>query len=79
MVTVILHIQNEDPVVGELDEIPPLDSNMVLVKNPRLRDGKDLPYLDPEITLVLWPLWKINFIEIAPSGDKEDIISFVRE
>ncbi len=79
MITVIVHINNEDPVMGELEEIPkPMDQNVIL-KNPRKKDGKDIHYLEPSVSIVVFPLHRINFIEMMPTGEEEDIISFVRE
>lgn len=76
---VILHVANEEPVLGEVEELPtPLD-NVIIVNNPRKRDGKDLHYLDSRVTQVVWPWRVLNFIEILPSEDEEEIISFVRE
>jgi hypothetical protein len=79
MLMVLVHIQNEDPVLGEMEAIPSPGDLLILVKNPRRRDGKDLHYLDANVNTVIWPVSRINFIEIMPSGDEEDIISFVRE
>ncbi len=79
MPSVIIHIQNEDPILGELDDIPSPSDQMIVVKNPRRRDGKDIPYLDGNVMTVLWPVNRINFIEILPSEDEEGIITFVRE
>jgi hypothetical protein len=77
--TVLIHIQNEDAVVGEIEELPsPGDSN-IRVQNPRKRDGKDLQYLQPEVTTVIWPLDRIAFVEVLPSGAEDEIIGFVRE
>jgi hypothetical protein len=79
MPTILLHIMNEDPILGEVEQLPAVNDYLILLKNPRKRDGKDLIYLDPNVTQVYWPLTRINFIEIIPSGDEEEIISFVRE
>lgn len=79
MPSVIIHIQNEDPVLGEIDELPAASALLVIVKNPRRRDGKDLPYIDMNVNTVIWPTSRINFIEVLPSGEEEEIISFVRE
>ncbi len=79
MPTLIIHIQNEDPVLGEVDELPAPNDQMLIVKNPRRRDGKDISYLDVNVMTVIWPVSRINFIEIMSSGDEEEIISFVRE
>jgi hypothetical protein len=80
MKNLILHIQNEDPVQGEMDELPGPGDITVTVKNPRRKDGKDLPYLDTSVTTVIWPMSRINFIEILPGQEEdEEIISHVRE
>ncbi len=79
MPTLIIHIQNEDPVIGDVDALPNGSDNVIIVKNPRKRDGKDLPYLDNSVNVVVWPLWRINFIEVLPMAEEEEIITFVRE
>jgi hypothetical protein len=79
MPTVLVHINNEDPVMGEIEQLPGGSDYLITVKNPRRRDGKDLTYLEASVTQVIWPITRINFIEIIPSGDEEEIISFVRE
>lgn len=79
MPTILIHIQNEDPVLGEVDELPSPGDTLLTVKNPRRKDGKDLHYLDANVTSVLFPVARINFIEIMPTGEEEEIIGFVRE
>jgi hypothetical protein len=79
MPTVLIHIINEDPVLGEMDSIPTAQDSMIIVKNPRRRDGKDLPNLEPNVSTVLWPLIRVNFIEVMPTGEEEEIITFIRE
>ena len=79
MPTVLIHIMNDDPVLGEMDSMPTAQDSMLIVKNPRRKDGKDLPYLEANVTTVLWPLLRVNFIELMPSGEEEEIITFIRE
>lgn len=79
MPSVLVHLQNEDPVLGEMDSLPGLSDTFILVKNPRRRDGKDLHYLEANVSTVYWPVSRINFIEVIPTGEEEQIISFVRE
>ena len=79
MPSVILHISNEDPVLGEMDDLPGIGDSIVIVKNPRRKDGKDLPHLDGNVTTVIWPMARINFIEVLPNREEEEIISHVRE
>jgi hypothetical protein len=79
MPTLLIHITNEEPVMGEVDELPAATDLLVVLKNPRKRDGKDLPYLEQNVTQVIWPMNRINYIEIIPGAEEEDIVSFVRE
>jgi hypothetical protein len=79
MPTVLIHITNEDPVLGEIEQLPGPSDQSILVKNPRRRDGKDLPFLQANVTDVIWPIIRISFIELIPGNDEEQIIGFVRE
>lgn len=77
--TLILHIQNSDPVVGEVDVLPTPADNLVIVHNPRRLDGKDVHYLADNVVTVYWPMDRLNFIEVLAGKEEEDIIGFVRE
>jgi hypothetical protein len=79
MQTILIHVSGEDPVLGEVDELPGRGDTFVTLKNPRRRDGKDLHYLEANVDTVMWPLNRIGFIEIMPTGEEEEIIGFVRE
>ncbi len=79
MPTILIHVLNEDPILGEVETLPACTDTMVLLKNPRLRDGKDLRYLEANVSTMIWPLNRINFIEVMPTGEEEEIITFIRE
>jgi hypothetical protein len=78
--TVILHITNEEAIVAEIEKLPETSDMMVIVNNPRRRDGKDLHYLEDEVTSMIIPWHRINFIEILPTSEElEEVITIVRE
>jgi hypothetical protein len=77
--TVILHISGEPSIAGEVEELPKPTDNIIVVTNPRQRDGKDLHYLENNVTKVIWTLTNVNFIEVLESSEEEKIIGFVRE
>lgn len=77
--SVIIHIANETAILGEVDELPKPTDNIIVVSNPRQRDGKDLHYIDNNVVKVIWPIAKLNFIEIIQDAEDEKIIGFVRE
>lgn len=79
MPTLVLHMMNEDPVVGDVDELPQKTDTLIFIKNPRRRDGKDLPYLELNVTSAAWPVVRLSFVEVLPGAEEEEIISFVRE
>lgn len=78
-ITLILHIQNEEPVVGEVEELPSSTDSIIVINNPRKRDGKNLPYLDDNVVTVVWPIVRLNYIEVLAGEEEEEIIGFVRE
>ncbi len=77
--TIVVHVFNEDPIVGEVDELPAVIDTMLVIHNPRRRDGKDIHYLSNDVVTVIWPVNQITFIEVMPSETEERIIGFVRE
>jgi len=77
--TVLIHISNEEPICGEIDQLPAASDTVVTVHNPRQRDGKDVRFLSNDVITVIWPINNISFIEVMPSEGEERIIGFVRE
>ena len=77
--SVILHIVGEASILGEIEELPKGADTIITVTNPRLRDGKDIHYLEHNVVKVIWPLSKITLIEVLESEEEENLIGFVRE
>ena len=79
MRSIIVHVSGEDPVVCEVEDLPQPADLTITVHNPRKRDGMDLHYLDEDVTSMIIPWHRVNFVQILPSAEAEDIIGFVRE
>ena len=77
--SLILHLPGEPAVIAEVEELPKPTDTMIIVSNPRQKDGKDLHYLEPNVVQVIWPIHKISLIEVLEGEDEEHIIGFVRE
>jgi len=77
--TLILHVVGELPVAGEVDELPKPTDTLLIVSNPRLRDGKEIHYIDNSVVKVIWPIERITLIEVLESEEHDKIIGFVRE
>jgi hypothetical protein len=78
-VTVLVHLSGEDAIVGEVEELPAPSDVSITINNPRRRDGKDLAYVQGNVVTVIWPMHRINFIEVLPTVEEERLIGFVRE
>jgi hypothetical protein len=79
MQTILVHLANEEPFLAEVEELPEVTDQAVYCINPRRRDGKDLHYVSPEVVKIIVPWWRINFIEIMPTGEEEEIVAFYRD
>jgi hypothetical protein len=77
--TIILHPTGEEPIIGETEELPKSTDISITVNSPRRIDGKELHYLAENVLTVIWPINRLNFIEILPTKAEEEIIGFVRE
>jgi hypothetical protein len=76
---IILHIAGETAIAGEIDELPKPTDTIIVVSNPRTRDGKDLHYIEANVSKVIWPISKLTLIEVLQGDEEEKIIGFVRE
>jgi hypothetical protein len=77
--TVLLHISGEPSILGEVEELPKPADTLITVANPRLRDGKDVHYLEHNVVKVIWPVSKLTLIEVLESAEEDNLIGFVRE
>ena len=78
-ISVLVHISNEEPILGEIEEMPTPGDTVIIVSSPRKRDGRDVTFLEANVTTVIWPWEQVSFVEVMPSGEEEEIIGFVRE
>ncbi len=79
MYTILIHVSGEEAILAEVEELPPPGDQVVYCTNPRKRDGKDLHYVLSEVTTIIVPWWRINFIEVMPSGEEEEIVAFYKD
>ncbi len=78
-VTLLIHVANEDPVVVEAEELPKPTDTCVMGMHPRRRDNKEVHYILPDVTTVIFPMHRINFIEVMPSGEEEEVFTVFRK
>ena len=77
--TVLIHILNEEAVVGEIERLPEPSDQVLIVHNIRYRDGRDVSYVLPETDTVVYSWQRIHCMEVLPRETEEEVISFIRE
>jgi hypothetical protein len=77
--TIIIHPTGEEPIIGEVEQLPESTDISIMINSPRKIDGKELHYLAENVLTVIWPISRLNFIEVLPTKSEEEIIGFVRE
>jgi hypothetical protein len=77
--TIIIHPTGEEPIIGEVEQLPEPSDITITINSPRKIDGKELHYLSENVLTVIWPISRLNFIEVLPTKSEEEIIGFVRE
>ncbi len=77
--SVILHMLDEEQIIGEVDALPNTADRFMILSHPRRRDGIRLDTLQEGVTAVLIPWHRIQMVEFLPEADIENVIGFVRE
>jgi hypothetical protein len=75
----LIHLLDEDPILGELESTPNPAASFITVLNPRRRDGRPAPFLESNVEKVLFAWHRISYIQMLPEIDLEQVIGFVRE
>ena len=77
--TVVIHLLNEEPLVAETDNVPEPTDQVLIVSNIRRRDGREVSYLLPEASTVVFPWARIQCVEVMSSDSDDQIVTFIRE
>jgi hypothetical protein len=69
----------EDPIKGEIEEIPQPTDSFIRVSNVRKLDGKEIPNLAMGVDSVIYPWHRITFVELM-AGEKDlgEVVGFFR-
>lgn len=71
MPTIIVHISNAAPVKIDVEELPDPMATSIMGKNPRERSDKEIDWLDEGVDTVIFPWWRINYVQVLPSDEEE--------
>jgi hypothetical protein len=67
----LVHLANEDPLILECENLPAENATIIIGMHPRRKDNKEVHYIMSDVTQVIFPMSRINFIEVLPSGEEE--------
>jgi hypothetical protein len=71
MISLLLHIANAPPIKVDVEEMPKASDVTIIGMNPRERSDKELTQFDDGVTTVIFPIHRINFIQVLPSAEEE--------
>jgi hypothetical protein len=71
MISLLVHLANSEPVKIDVDEMPAPTDQVIVGKNPRERNDREVTWLDEGVTTVIFPWWRINFIQVLPNPEDE--------
>lgn len=72
MITVLVHVANADAFKVDLEDLPGPADTMIMGKNPRDKADKEANWLEDGVSTVIFPMWRITFIEVLPSEEEEE-------
>jgi len=72
MITLQIHIANQEPIRVDVEELPSLSDVAVIGNNPRDRKEKEVDWVDEGVNTVIIPWWRINYIQVMPDKDAEE-------
>ena len=67
--TVIVHVEGGEAFVAEVENLPATTDQSIAFTNPRKRDNKPLQFISDDTISVIFPLHRINYIEVMPSEE----------
>ncbi|MDX2160654.1 MAG: hypothetical protein SF162_04950 [bacterium] len=67
MITLLIHINNQEPIKLDVEQMPNPTDQAIVGKNPREKTDREVPWVEDGVTTVIFPWWRITFIEVLPS------------
>ena len=71
MITLLLHVAGQEPVKLDVDDMPAPQDVAIIGRNPRERSDKEVTWIEDGVTTVIFPWWRINYIQVLPSLEDE--------
>jgi hypothetical protein len=76
---VLLHLQDEELILGEIDQLPNPTDQFMILHRPRQQDGSKLAQLQENVPTILIPWHQITYVQLLPGSGIDKVIGFGRE
>ena len=78
--TVKIHLRDEAPFMAEMESLPSESATTVRFTNPKLPDGKRIPWMTPGAKYFIVSMTRVNFIEVMTSNEeREGVVDWIRQ
>jgi hypothetical protein len=71
MYSILVHVANSEPVKLDVEELPKVTDTCIIGRNPRERSDREFTWIDEGVTTVIFPWWRVNYVQVLPSGEDE--------
>jgi hypothetical protein len=72
MITLQVHIVNQEPIKLDVEELPSLSDVAIIGSNPRDRTEREVNWIDDGVNTIIIPWSRISLIQILPDRDAEE-------
>jgi hypothetical protein len=74
MYRVIAHPVDGEPIVGDVDELPPAGASFILINHPFKRNGDYVEWLDEDSVTLLLSLARVAFVEFSSERTGQELV-----
>ncbi len=67
MITLLVHINNSEPIKMDVEQMPQPTDQALVGKNPRERTDREVTWVEDGVTTIILPWWRITFVEVLPN------------
>lgn len=72
MLTLLVHINNAEPIKLEVEELPAAGDTVIIGKNPRDKADREVEWIEDGVTTLVLPMWRVSFAEVLPTSEEAE-------
>lgn len=73
--SVIVHMLSDEPIEGEMDEMPPPNATFIAIKKPRKRGNRDLEWIDHHTNTLMLSVAQLVSVEFSLAHGEHDLVT----